>query len=69
MLRRRKPRLTPEQVLGSVPMRNKALKTERIEGGGIKLVLPRRRQPARWRGSRSTWRARRTRRRSTIAKH
>lgn len=42
MLRRRKPRLTPEQVLGSVPLRNKALKSERIEGGGIKLVLERR---------------------------
>ena len=44
MLRRRKPRLTPEQVLGSVPWRNEALKSERIEGGGIKLVLARRRE-------------------------
>ena len=44
MLRRRKPRLTPEQVLGSVPVPNKALKIERVEGGGVKLVLARRRE-------------------------
>jgi len=43
MLRRRIPRLRPEQVLSSRPMRNDALKTERIDGGGLRVFQVRRR--------------------------
>jgi hypothetical protein len=42
MLRRRRPRVTPEQVLGSRPLRHTGLKTERIEGGGLRLFVARR---------------------------
>ncbi len=41
---RRRPRLTPEQVLQSRPVRNDVLAGERIEGGGIRLTIPRRRE-------------------------
>ena len=44
MLRRgRRPRVTPEQVLRSRPIRVEGLRSERIEGGGVRLFLPRRR--------------------------
>jgi len=43
MLRRRRPRLTPEQVLQSRPVRNLALPTEEMEGGGLRVIIPRRR--------------------------
>ena len=39
MLRRQRPRLTPEQVLESRPVRNPELKTEPIEGGGVRVFL------------------------------
>jgi hypothetical protein len=42
VLGRRRPRLTPDQVLQSRPLRNERLKVERIDGGGIRLALPRR---------------------------
>jgi hypothetical protein len=42
VLFRRRPRLTPEQVLASRPLRNPALKTEPIEGGGMRLHVRRR---------------------------
>jgi hypothetical protein len=38
----RRPRLTPEQVLGSRPVRNKQLKTEELEDGGIRIYALRR---------------------------
>ncbi|MGD0110926.1 MAG: PqqD family protein [Armatimonadota bacterium] len=44
LLRRRQPRLTTEQVLQSRPLRNQALKTEEIDGGGLRLTIPRRRE-------------------------
>jgi len=44
MLRRRGPRLSAEQVLRSRPVRNEGLKSERIEGGGVRLLLERRRE-------------------------
>ena len=39
---RRRPRLTPEQVLGSRPVRAKGLKTEAIEDGGLRIFVERR---------------------------
>lgn len=42
MLFRRRPRLSPEQVLASRPMQNPALKSEPIEGGGRRLHVRRR---------------------------
>ena len=42
MLRGGQPRLTPEQVLQSRPVRNQALKAEHVEGGGLRLTIPRR---------------------------
>jgi hypothetical protein len=42
MRRRRRPRLTAEQVLQSRPLRNPRLRTEKIEGGGLRLHVPRR---------------------------
>ena len=42
MLFRRRPRLAPEQVLGSRPVRNPALRSEPIDGGGIRLYVERR---------------------------
>lgn len=44
LLRRRRPRLTAEQVLQSRPVRNQRLRTEKIEGGGIRLYLERRKE-------------------------
>ena len=44
MLRRRRPRLTAEQVLQSRPVRNERLRSERIEGGGLRLYLERRKE-------------------------
>lgn len=45
MLRlRRRPRLTSEQVLRSRPLRNEGLRSERTEGGGIRLYLARRKE-------------------------
>ena len=44
MLRRRRPRVTPEQVLQTRPLRNEGLRSERTEGGGIRLYLTRRRE-------------------------
>jgi hypothetical protein len=41
---RRRPRLTAEQVLQSRPVRNQGLRTERIEGGGLRLYLERRKE-------------------------
>lgn len=41
MRRRRLPRLTPEQVLSSVPVRNEALRSEPMEGGGLRVYLQR----------------------------
>jgi hypothetical protein len=38
MLRRR-PRLTPDEVLQSRPVRNQAVESERVDGGGIRLTL------------------------------
>jgi len=43
-LRRRQPRFTPEQVLLSRPLRNTALKTERVEDGGLRIIIERRRE-------------------------
>jgi hypothetical protein len=43
MLGRRRPRLTVDQVLGSRPIRNPAVQVERIEGGGLKAKIGRRR--------------------------
>lgn len=42
--RRRGPRISPEQVLLSRPVRNTSLKTEKIERGGLRLIIPRRRE-------------------------
>jgi hypothetical protein len=39
---RRRPRLTPEQVLGSRPLRNEQLRTEELEDGGIRIYALRR---------------------------
>jgi len=44
MWRRRLPRVTPEQVLSSRPIRNEALKTEPMEGGGLRVHLARSRK-------------------------
>ena len=41
-LRRRRPRVTPEQVLGSRPVRNERLRSEETEGGGLRLFADRR---------------------------
>jgi len=41
MFRKRIPRLTPEQVLTSRPVRNEALKTEPMEGGGLRVHVSR----------------------------
>ncbi len=43
-LRRGKPRLTPEEVLLSRPVRNEALKTEDLPDGGIRITVERRRE-------------------------
>ena len=37
-LRRRRPRVTPEQVLGSRPVRNENLSVEETEGGGLRIA-------------------------------
>jgi len=39
---RRRPRLTPEQVLSSRPIRNEQLKTEELDDGGIRIHALRR---------------------------
>ncbi len=39
---RRRPRLTPEQVLGSRPVRNQNLRTEETEDGGLRVIGRRR---------------------------
>jgi hypothetical protein len=36
--------LTTEQVLQSRPLRNQSLKTEEIEGGRLRITIPRRRE-------------------------
>lgn len=38
----RRPRLTPEQVLSSRPIRNEQLRTEELEDGGIRIYALRR---------------------------
>lgn len=43
-LRRGRPRLTPEEVLLSRPVRNEALKTEDLPDGGIRITVERRRE-------------------------
>jgi hypothetical protein len=43
LLRRRPPRLTSEQVLQSRPLQNQGLAAERVEGGGLRITMPRRR--------------------------
>jgi hypothetical protein len=42
LLGRRRPRLSPEQVLQSRPVRNSRLKVERLEDGSLRLIVPRR---------------------------
>jgi len=42
MLRRRRPRLTPEEVLRSRPVRNDSLSTEELEDGGLRVHTQRR---------------------------
>jgi hypothetical protein len=44
LLGRRGPRLTPEQVLLSRPVRNLALHTEPLPDGGIRITVERRRE-------------------------
>ncbi len=39
---RRRPRLTPEQVLSSRPVRNSNLETEAMEDGGLRVITHRR---------------------------
>ncbi len=39
---RRRPRLTPEQVLSSRPVQNANLETEEMEGGGLRVITHRR---------------------------
>jgi len=39
---RRRPRVTPEQVLGSRPVRNENLSVEEAEGGGLRIAARRR---------------------------
>jgi hypothetical protein len=39
---RRRPRVTPEQVLGSRPVRNENLSVEEMEGGGLRIAARRR---------------------------
>ncbi len=39
---RRKPRLTPEQVLGSRPVRATGIRTEPTEDGGLRIFIERR---------------------------
>ncbi|HUU55140.1 MAG TPA: PqqD family protein [Armatimonadota bacterium] len=39
---RRRPRVTPEQVLGSRPVRNENLSVEETEDGGLRIVARRR---------------------------
>ena len=39
---RRRPRVTPEQVLGSRPVRNENLSVEETEGGGLRIAARRR---------------------------
>jgi hypothetical protein len=41
---RRTPRLTPEQVLLSRPVRNESLQAEPLPDGGIRIVVERRRE-------------------------
>lgn len=41
--RRRRQRLTPEQILGSRPVRNQNLRTEELEDGGLRILTQRRR--------------------------
>ena len=41
MRRKRMPLLTPEQVLTSRPVRNEVLRTEAVEGGGLRVYLSR----------------------------
>ena len=42
MWRRRRPRVTAEQVLRSRPVRNQGVRIEKIEGGGLRLLTKRR---------------------------
>jgi hypothetical protein len=42
MLRRRGPRLSPEEILRSRPIRNENLNTEELEGGGLRIHTKRR---------------------------
>lgn len=42
LLRRRQPRLTPEQILASRPVRNASVKTEQLEDGGLRILARRR---------------------------
>jgi Coenzyme PQQ synthesis protein D (PqqD) len=44
VLARKKPRLTPEEVLLSRPVRNEGLQTEPLPDGGIRIVVERRRE-------------------------
>jgi len=39
---RRKPRVTPEQVLGSRPVRARGIRTEPVEDGGLRIFIERR---------------------------
>jgi len=39
---RRRQRLTPEQILGSRPVRNQNLRTEDLEDGGLRILAGRR---------------------------
>jgi len=39
---RRRPRVTPEQVLGSRPVRNENLSVEETDGGGLRIAARRR---------------------------
>ena len=39
---RRRPRVTPEQILGSRPVRNEGVRVEETEEGGLRIVAQRR---------------------------
>ena len=41
---RRQPRLSPEQILSSRPVRNPELKTEELEDGGLRIITQRRQE-------------------------
>ncbi len=41
-LLRRRPRVTPEQILGSRPVRNEGVRVEETEEGGLRIVAQRR---------------------------